>query len=78
MNKVIAKIEEIRKKKGITKTHVATYCGHTVAWYYDISKGRRRVYLDDALMILESIDEEPGIFFRNKLSDTLNLDERTA
>lgn len=72
MNNVIAKIEEIRKRKGITKTHVANYCGHTVAWYYDIAKGRRRVYLDDALLILKSIDEEPGIFFGTKVSVTLS------
>lgn len=78
MNPIIAKMEEARRRKGITKTHVAKHCGHTVAWYHDISKGRRKVYLDDAFRIAESIGEDLSVFFPQKISVTLSSKEKSA
>lgn len=78
MNTVIARMEEVRKRKGVTKTHVAKHCGHTVAWYHDIAKGRRKVYLDDAMLIAESLGEEFPIFFAKKLSDTRNMTDKSS
>lgn len=78
MNSIVARMEDLRKRKGITKTHIAKHCGHTVAWYHDISKGRRNVYLDDAMMIAEAIGEDLTYFLRLKLSDTRNNTDKTA
>jgi len=72
MNPVVIKIEETRKKKGVTKTHIAKHCGRTVAWYHDIAKGRRRVYLDDVFLIADALGEDVTHFFAQKLSVTLN------
>lgn len=72
MNKVVAKMEQLRKQKGITKTHIAKHCGHTVSWYADIAKGRRRAYLDDVFMIAEAMGIPVENFFDHKLSVTLN------
>lgn len=67
-------MEQTRKRKGITKTHIARYCGRSVSWYADIAKGRRRVFLDDFIMIAESMGEDVANFFDKKLSETRNKD----
>lgn len=72
MNYVVKNIETLRKRKGMTKTHIANHCGKTIAWYADIAKGRRRVYLDDVLLIAEAMNEDERNFFDKKLSETLN------
>ena len=71
MEYVVANIESLRKRKGITKTHIGRYCGKTGAWYGDIVKGRRRVYLNDVFMIAEAMGEDIKIFFDPKLSESL-------
>lgn len=55
MNPIVAHMEDMRRRKGITKTHIARHCGHSVTWYQDIAKGRRKVYLDDAILIAEAV-----------------------
>lgn len=77
MNYVIKNIEIVRKSRGVTKTHIGSYCGKTGAWYGDIVKGRRRVYLSDLLLIAEALNEDVKIFFDQKLSETLN-NKKTA
>ncbi len=72
MDYVVRNIEQLRKRKGITKTHIGNYCGKTGAWYGDIVRGRRRVYLSDVFMIAEAMDEDIKIFFDPKLSVTLS------
>jgi|GEM_PF-2499884 len=72
MEYVVKNIEALRKRKGITKTHIGTYCGKTGAWYGDIVKGRRRVYLNDVFLIADAMDEDVKLFFNQKLSDSLN------
>ncbi|WP_028609195.1 helix-turn-helix domain-containing protein [Paenibacillus harenae] len=72
MNIVVARMEQLRKQKGITKTHIAKRCGHSVSWYADIAKGRRRAYLDDVFLIAEAMDVQIENFFDSKLSVTLN------
>lgn len=71
-NPVIKNIEATRKKKGFTMKQIADHCGRSVPWYADIAKGRRRVYLEDMLLIAESMNENPKNFFVNKLSVTHN------
>ncbi|WP_339317969.1 helix-turn-helix transcriptional regulator [Paenibacillus sp. FSL R10-2734] len=69
-NPVIRNIEATRKKKGFTMKQIADHCGRSVPWYADIAKGRRRVYLEDMLLIAESMNEHPKNFFTKKLSET--------
>ncbi|RCW44267.1 helix-turn-helix domain-containing protein [Paenibacillus prosopidis] len=71
MNKVVNQIEKLRKEKGITKTHIAEHCGHTVAWYSAITKGRRGVNSEDLLLIADAMGVEMKISFYPKLSETL-------
>ncbi|MNH94445.1 hypothetical protein D3C73_470660 [compost metagenome] len=72
MDYIIRNIESLRKRKGITKTHIGKYCGKTGAWYGDIVKGRRRVYLEDVIKIADAMDEDIKIFFDPKLSISLS------
>lgn len=72
MNFVIKNIEIVRKNRGVTKTHIGKHCGKSGAWYGDIVKGRRRVYLSDLLLIAEALNEDVKIFFDQQLSETLN------
>lgn len=72
MEYVVKNIEAIRKRKGITKAHIGRYCGKTGAWYGDIVKGRRRVYLEDVFVIADAMGEDITVFFDPKLSVTLN------
>jgi len=74
VNYVVKNIEQIRKRKGITKTHIAKRCGKSVPWYADISKGRRRLFVGDLLSIAEALEEKPEIFFDQELSETRNCD----
>lgn len=73
MNKSVhLRIEEIRKQKGITKTHIAKKCGKSVAWYYGISTGRRQPNVESLQQIANALDTDVRNFFSDKLSDTLN------
>jgi len=72
VNPVIYAIEAVRKKKGVTKTHIAKHCDRSVSWYTDITKGRRRMFLDDLLLVAEALGESPIYFFKYELSETRN------
>ena len=70
--KVHEKIEEIRKSKGVTKTHIAKKCNKTVAWYYGISKGKRTLNVQTLQEIANALEVDVKNFFDNELSDSLN------
>lgn len=74
MNRVVKQIEHMRAQKGITKTHIAKHCGHTISWYSAITKGRRGLDSNDLVMIADAMDMEIQISFRPKLSVTLSKD----
>lgn len=63
INYVIENIENIRKKKGVTKAFIAKKCSKTSSWYNDITKGKNRLSIDDFLNVAESLGEEPKNFF---------------
>jgi transcriptional regulator with XRE-family HTH domain len=65
---VIEQIEAIRKSKGITKTHVAKQCGHSVNWYWKLENGRLRLRVDELGCIAKALDVDPSIFFANDLA----------
>ncbi len=66
------KIEEIRRKKGVTKTYIAQKCDKSVSWYHGIATGRRTPNVDSIRQIAEALDVDVRIFFEEKLSDTHN------
>lgn len=72
MKPVYERIEDIRKSKGVTKTHIANCCGKTVSWYYGISVGRRIPDVNALQEIADALEVDVRIFFANELSDTLN------
>jgi transcriptional regulator with XRE-family HTH domain len=65
------KIEDVRKKKGVTKTHIANKCGKSVSWYHGIATGRRKPTVESVAMIAEALEVDVKIFFDNKLSASL-------
>lgn len=75
MNRVIDNIEKIRDKKGIKKSHIAKFCGHTPSWYTDIIKGKNRLSVDDLLLVADAMNENPAVFFSSKLSVTLRTNK---
>lgn len=76
MNYVVGRIEQIRKSKGIKKSHIARFCGKTPSWYTDITKGRNRLSVDDLLLVAAAVDEEPKNFFDKQLSVTLKCSQK--
>lgn len=77
-DEVIQKIEQIRTEKGITKTHIWKHCGKSAAWYSEMARGKRELYVRDLLKIAEALGEEPKIFFDLKVSVALNKRKRSA
>ncbi|RKD22585.1 hypothetical protein BEP19_10005 [Ammoniphilus oxalaticus] len=72
MKPVHLKIEEIRIRKGVTKTHIANKCGRTVAWYHGISTGRRQPNVEALQQIAKALETDIRNFFEYELSDTHN------
>lgn len=74
MKPVYERIEDIRKSKGVTKTHIAKQCGKTVSWYYGISVGRRTPDVNALQDIADVLEVDVRDFFADELSDSLNKD----
>lgn len=72
------RMEQVRIKKGVTKTHIAKVCGHTPQWYYAISTGRRTPNVNSVQKIANALEVEASIFFKDELSDTRNEDKNLA
>lgn len=71
MLEVYERIEIIRNRKGVTKTHIANKCGKTPAWYTRVSKGKTKLDVDNLQDIANALEVDVRIFFDNKLSVTL-------
>lgn len=69
--KMHEKIELIRQRKGVTKTHIANRCNKTSAWYTGISKGRSRIDVETLQQIADALEVDVRIFFEDDLSATL-------
>jgi len=74
--KIHEKIEQIRIKKGVTKTFIAKKCGRTPTWYTDISNGRRGISVEALKQIADALEVDVRIFFSEKLSVTQNSDKK--
>lgn len=68
--KIHEKIELIRSRKGITKTHIANKCNKTSAWYTGISQGRTKIDVETLKQIAEALEVDVRIFFEDELSVT--------
>lgn len=75
MKPVHQRIEEIRIRKGVTKTHIAKQCGRSVAWYHGISTGRRQPNVESLQLIADALETDVRNFFADELSDTLNSEQ---
>lgn len=75
MAQVHLKIEEIRARKGVTKSHVARGCGKTPQWYTKVSKGIITLDVNTLQQIADVLEVDVKNFFDNKLSVTLNNKE---
>lgn len=64
------KIEQVRRRKGVTKTHIANKCGKTPTWYTDISNGRRGISVEALEQIANALEVDVRVFFENDLSVT--------
>lgn len=73
MSTVYLKIEEIRKRKGVTKSHIARCCGHTPQWYSKVSKGEIVLDVNKLEQIASILEVDVKNFFEAKLNDTLNF-----
>ena len=73
MSTVYLNIEEIRKRKGVTKSHIARSCGHTPQWYSKVSKGEIVLDVNKLELIASILEVDVTVFFNNKLSDTLSF-----
>lgn len=78
MKPIHERIEEIRKSKGVTKTHIAKKCNRTVSWYHGISTGRRKPNVESLQQIADALGVDVKIFFDDDLSDSLNDSKTTA
>ncbi|MFB5192699.1 helix-turn-helix domain-containing protein [Alicyclobacillus fastidiosus] len=70
MTPVHTKVEQVRKQKGVTKVHIAKYCGRSPSWYQDISTGRRKMSVEALQKISEALGVPPGYFFEDQVSET--------
>lgn len=70
------KVELIRKRKGITKKHIADRCNKTSAWYTGVSQGRTRIDVETLEEIADALGVDVRIFFGNELSVTLKSDKQ--
>ncbi|MFG3612418.1 helix-turn-helix domain-containing protein [Rummeliibacillus stabekisii] len=76
MSDVHLKIEEIRKRKGVTKSHIARYCDRTPQWYSKVSKGEITLDVITLQLIADALEVDVVNFFNSKLSVTFNLKQK--
>ncbi|WP_206922574.1 helix-turn-helix domain-containing protein [Alicyclobacillus suci] len=74
MGTVKENVERIRKAKGVTKTFLAKKLGMSVMGYIHITSGDVRLDTERLQVIADVLDVDPGVFFDNKLTDSVVLD----
>jgi len=68
---IYQRVEDVRKSRGVTKTHLAQACQKTPAWYTDVSKGKIRLSVDDLEKIADALNYDIKNVFTHLLSETL-------
>ncbi|QDX95350.1 XRE family transcriptional regulator [Brevibacillus laterosporus] len=64
-------VERVRRAKGITKTHLAKVLGLSLQGYRHITCGHVRLDVERLQIIAKVLGVEPGIFFNDKLTDSV-------
>ena len=67
-------VEQMRIKKGVTKSFLANKLGVSLMTYCHIAKGNIRLDVERLKVISEALEVDPGIFFRNELTDSVDSD----
>jgi transcriptional regulator with XRE-family HTH domain len=72
-------VEKVRKVKGVTMTHLANKLGLTLQGYRHIANGKVRLDAERLKIIGFVLNEDPGIFFDDELTDSVikRIDEET-
>lgn len=78
MSVVHLKIEEIRERKGVTKSHIARGCERTPQWYSKVSKGAIVLDVITLERIADVLEVDVKVFFENKLNVTFNSEKKLA
>lgn len=73
---IYEKIELIRNRKGVTKSHLAIQCDKSPSWYARVSKGKIKLDVDSLINIAKALEVDVKIFFENDLSVTLNKEKQ--
>ena len=68
---IYEKVEEIRKEKGVTKTHLAKKLGISLQAYVHITNGNSRLDVERLKIIAFELGVEPSIFFDTKLTKSV-------
>lgn len=66
------KVEEIRKRNGVTKAFLANKLGISLMTYIHISKGRVRLDVERLIIIADALNVDPSVFFENKLTESVD------
>lgn len=66
-------VEKFRKAKGVTMTHLADKLNLTLQGYRHIATGNVRLDAERLKIIGLVLDVDPGIFFDDKLTDSVIL-----
>jgi transcriptional regulator with XRE-family HTH domain len=64
-------VERIRKARGVSKTHIANAVNLSLQGYRHIASGAVRLDAERLKIIGSVLEVDPGIFFDNKLTDSV-------
>lgn len=65
---VYENVEKVRMAKGITKTHMAKRLGISLQGYRHIASGNTRLDVERLIIIAETLNVAPAVFFDDKLT----------
>jgi len=62
------RIAEIRKEKGMTQEHIASFFGRTPQWLSNIEREIRPISADELAKLAAILGVEPGFFFATSIN----------
>lgn len=65
-------VEQMRIKKGVTKSFLANKLGVSLMTYCHIAKGNVRLDVERLKIISEALDVDPGVFFKDELTESVD------
>ncbi len=67
------RIAEIRKEKGMTQEHIASFFGRTPQWLSNIERETRPISADELAQVANILEVSPSIFFNKELNETSKI-----